>query len=95
MTKAELIDIVAEQVEDASKAQVSAIYDAIFATIVRATQEDEKHRFLVGGFGTFEMKHRKASKGRNPATGAEIDIPASNTMGFRPAQALKDKLNGK
>jgi DNA-binding protein HU-beta len=92
MTKAELIDIVAEQVEGASKAQVTAAYEAIFETIVRAVQEDEKHRFLVNGFGTFELKHRPARKGRNPATGAEMDIAASNTMAFRPASALKEKL---
>ncbi len=93
MTKAELIEIVAEKVDGVSKAQVSAVYDQVFETIVRAVEEDEKHRFLVAGFGTFELKQRDARKGRNPATGQEIDIPASRSIGFKPANALKDRLN--
>lgn len=92
MTKAELIDIVAEQVDGVSKAQITEIYEKIFDTIVRAVKEDDKHRFLVNGFGTFEMKRREARKGRNPATGQEIDIPAQNTVTFRMAQALKEEL---
>ncbi len=93
MTKAELIDIVAEKVEGTTKNQVSEIYDEIFEAIIRALKEDEKHRYLVNGFGTFEMKHREARKGRNPATGKEMEIPAQNTVNFRPASALKDKVN--
>lgn len=92
MTKAELIDIVAEKNEGVSKSQVAAIYEDIFETIVKALKEDEKHRFLVNGFGTFELKHRKARKARNPATGEEMQIPAQTTAGFRPAAALKEKL---
>lgn len=93
MTKAELIEIVAEKVEGVSKAQAGAVYEEIFETIVRALKEDEKHRFLVNNFGTFELKHREARKGRNPATGAEIDIPAQTTVGFRPAASLKAALS--
>jgi DNA-binding protein HU-beta len=92
MTKAELIDIVAEKSDGLTKAQVSEVYDTIFSTIARAIKEDEKHRFLVNGFGTFELKNREARKGRNPATGLEIDIPASVTVGFKPAQGLKDAV---
>jgi len=92
MTKAELIDLVAEQVEGVAKTQVSQVYDAIFDTILRAIKEDDKHRFLVKDFGTFELKRREARKGRNPATGQEIDIAASTTVGFRPAAGLKEKL---
>lgn len=92
MTKAELVDIVAEQVEGVNKTQASEVYDAIFATIGRALRDDSKHRYAVKDFGTFEVKHRKARKGRNPATGAEIDIPAKTTVAFRPAGALEEKV---
>lgn len=95
MTKAELIDIVAEKVEGVNKAQVSAVYDSIFETIVRALREDDKHRYLVKDFGTFELKNREARKGRNPATGAEIDIPAQTSVGFRAAASLKESLTSK
>ena len=46
------------------------------------------------GFGTFSVSKRKASIGRNPATGAEIKIPASNQAKFKPGKGLKDSLNG-
>ncbi len=93
MTKAELIDIVAEKVDGVTKAQVGEVYEAVFDTILRAIKEDDKHRFLVAGFGTFELKNREARKGRNPATGAEIDIAASTTVAFRAAAGLKEKLS--
>ncbi|MCC6546101.1 HU family DNA-binding protein [Candidatus Sumerlaeota bacterium] len=92
MTRAELIDIVAEKNPGLTKAQVAEVYDAIFDTITRALKDDEKHRFLVNGFGTFELKHRAARKGINPATREVIDIAASTTVGFKPAPALKDAL---
>ena len=46
------------------------------------------------GFGTFARKHRDARTGRNPATGKEIKIPASNTPVFKAGKAFKDKVNG-
>ena len=45
------------------------------------------------GFGTFAASQRKATKGRNPATGAEIDIPASTQPKFKAGKGLKDALN--
>ncbi|MCC5876054.1 MAG: HU family DNA-binding protein [Candidatus Sumerlaeia bacterium] len=94
MTKAELVDIVAEKVEGATKAQVSAIYDEIFKTIVRAVKEDPKHRFAVKDFGTFKLKERAARVGRNPMAKEgqpkEINIPASTTIGFSAAAAVKE-----
>lgn len=94
MTKAELVDIVAEKVEGVSKAQVSAIYDEIFRTIVRAVKEDPKHRYTVKDFGTFKHKERAARKGRNPMAKegqpTEIDIPAQSTIGFTAAAAVKE-----
>ncbi len=93
MTKAELIEIVAEKVEGVSKTDVNAVYEAIFETIIRALKEDEKHRYQVNNFGTFELKHRDARKGRNPATGEQIDIPAQTTIAFRPAASVKADLS--
>lgn len=95
MTKAELIDIVAEKVDGVTKAQVADIYNAIFDTIERAVKEDAKHRYTVQGFGTFEMKERKARQGRNPKTGETIEIAAKTVMDFRGADALEDRLSGK
>ncbi|MCB2153604.1 HU family DNA-binding protein [bacterium] len=91
MTKAELIDIVAENVEGVSKADVTRIHDKVFETIARALEVDGK--FAVAGFGSFEVKSRAERKGRNPQTGQEITIPASKSVSFRQAGALKEKLN--
>jgi len=90
MNKSELLDIVAEKCDGVSKADVGRVHDAIFDAIGRALEVDG--RFAVAGFGTFDVKSRAARKGRNPATGAEMDIPASKSVGFRPAGALKDRI---
>ena len=47
------------------------------------------------GFGNFEVRERAARKGRNPQTGAEIEIPASKVPAFKPGKALKDLVNVK
>lgn len=94
MTKAELVDIVAENVEGVNKTQVSAVYDEIFKTIIRAVKEDPKKRFAVKDFGTFKLKERAARVGRNPMAKEgqpkEIQIPASTTIGFSAAAAVKE-----
>ena len=45
------------------------------------------------GFGTFSVKHRAARSGRNPQTGAEIQIAAANVPSFKAGKALKDSVN--
>jgi nucleoid DNA-binding protein len=47
----------------------------------------------IAGFGSFTVRHRKERQGRNPATGASMTIPASRSVGFKPAKALKDAVN--
>ena len=47
------------------------------------------------GFGSFGVSHRAASKGRNPSTGAEIDLPARNVAKFTSGKGLKDAVNSK
>ena len=47
------------------------------------------------GFGTFSVSHRAASKGRNPLTGAEIDLPARNVAKFTSGKGLKDAVNSR
>ena len=91
MTKAELIDKVAKALKsDLSKKQIGDVIDAGFTEIAKAVKKE--HRFSYPGFGTFNVKKRKARKGRNPQTGAEIKIKASKTVGFKPAPKLKGML---
>ena len=63
------------------------MFDAVTASL----KKGEEVRLV--GFGTFAVSKRKASIGRNPATGAEIKIPASNQAKFKPGKGLKDAIN--
>ena len=75
-----------------SKADARKMVDAVFTAITdAATKGDE---VSIGGFGKFKVKDSPAREGRNPATGAAMTIAASKKLGFSPAKAVKDKLNG-
>jgi len=89
MTKAELISAVAKAVKLSKRAAGDAV-DTTFGSIARSIKRDK--RIQVPGFGTFSVRSRKARKGRNPQTGAVINIRASRTVGFKPAPALKKGL---
>jgi len=89
MTKAELISQVAVKTGLTKKA-VEEVLDEAFAQIKKAVKKDK--RFAYPDFGTFTVKKRKARKGRNPQTGEEIKIPASKTVGFKPAPSFKNSL---
>jgi len=86
MTKAELIDAVAKSAE-ISKAAAAKAVDAVTGSITNALKKG-KNVALVG-FGTFSVSKRKARKGRNPQTGAEIKIPARKVPKFSAGKALK------
>jgi DNA-binding protein HU-beta len=90
MTKADLIERVQATRPDLSKRQVSDVVDAVFENLARAIRKDK--RFSVPGFGTFSLKKRAARVGRNPQTGAEIQIAPTKTVGFKPAPELKRSL---
>ena len=89
MTKAELIDTVSRSAKISKHAAGEAV-DATFESIARAIKKSR--RFQVPGFGTFTVRSRKARKGRNPQTGAAINIRASRTVGFKAAPVLKKEL---
>lgn len=86
MTKADLIAQVAKKAGLTSKAAKDAV-SAVFNTISDALKRGEK--VVVTGFGTFMVRRRAARKGRNPQTGAEIQIPATKTPGFTAGKSLK------
>ena len=81
--------------EIAAKAQLNKVdakkaLEATLETIAEALKNEDKVQLI--GFGTFEVRHRAARKGRNPQTGAEIEIPASKVPAFKPGKALKDAV---
>ena len=85
--KADLIDGVAEK-SGLTKKDATAAVEGLFEVVTETLSEGE--RVQVIGFGTFEVRDRAARKGRNPQTGAEIEIPASKVPAFKPGKALKD-----
>jgi len=90
MTKADLIEKVQATRQDLSKRQVSELVDAVFDHLARAIRKDK--RFSMPGFGTFVVKRRAGRVGRNPQTGAAIEIAPTKTIGFKPAPELKKAL---
>lgn len=90
MNKSELIEQVAKAA-DLSKKDSEAAVNAVLDTISDSLAREEK--VVLVGFGTFEVRHRKARKGRNPATKEEIEIPASKAPAFKAGKGLKDKVN--
>jgi DNA-binding protein HU-beta len=75
-----------------SKADARKYVDATFAAIADAASAGEE--VSLNGFGKFKVKETAAREGRNPSTGATIQIAASKKLTFAPAKAVKDKLNG-
>ncbi len=87
MNKGDLIKLVAEKA-NLTQAQASDAMNAAIEGISNALKNDDKVSFI--GFGTFSTSQRKARKGKNPATGKEIEIPAMKLVKFKPGKALKD-----
>ncbi|ODP97029.1 MULTISPECIES: nucleoid-associated protein HU-beta [Salinivibrio] len=90
MNKSQLIDQIAEGA-DISKASAGRALDA-FVEAVSDTLKSGDQVALVG-FGTFSVRERAARTGRNPQTGAEIQIAAAKVPGFKAGKALKDAVN--
>jgi DNA-binding protein HU-beta len=90
MNKQDLIDAVAASTGD-TKAATGAAIDAILDAVTRAvTSGDTVH--LIG-FGSFSTGERAARVGRNPSTGAEMQIAAAKTVKFTAGKAFKDAVN--
>ena len=87
MTKTEIIEALASRV-GLTKADAKRAVDGVFGAVADALSRGEK--VTLTGFGTFEVRHRKARMGRNPQTGAPLHIPETNYPAFRAGKALKD-----
>jgi len=89
MNKSDLIEAMAEA-GDISKTAAGRALDALTDAIAVALKNGEAVSII--GFGTFSVKERAARTGRNPQTGASIEIGASKTPGFKAGKALKDAI---
>jgi len=89
MNKTDLVNEVAKVA--GTKKEAKAAVDCVFSTITKALKM--KDTVTLIGFGTFKVAQRKARKGRNPQTGAEIRISAKQVPRFVPGEALKDAVS--
>lgn len=90
MNKTELAAIVADKA-DISKEKANEVVTAITDEITAALAREDSVSLI--GFGSFVRRSRAARKGKNPQTGEEIDIKASNSVGFKAGKALKASVN--
>lgn len=95
MNKSELAKKLAQKA-DLPEGKAAEVVNMIFGTDARegiiATELDSGRKVTITGFGTFETRRRAARKGRNPATGQSIDIPARKYANFRAGQGLKGRV---
>ncbi|KJS04227.1 MAG: transcriptional regulator HU subunit alpha [Gammaproteobacteria bacterium BRH_c0] len=85
-----MIDAIAEGA-DLSKAAATRALDSLIDAVTSELKKGDQVSLV--GFGTFAVKHRPARTGRNPQTGKEIQIAASNVPSFKPGKGLKDSVN--
>jgi len=91
MTKADLIDEVSRAVEMTRK-DSELIVETIFESIVGALRASDK--IEIRGFGSFRTRQRQSRVGRNPKTGARVEVPPKKVPYFKPSKDLKDLING-
>ncbi len=89
MNKGDLIKLVAEKA-NLTQAQATDAVNVAIEGMTDALKKEDKVSFI--GFGTFSVSKRNERKGKNPATGKEITIPAMNVVKFKPGKALKDAV---
>ena len=90
MTKADLVEAIHEQV-GLSKKESADIVELVFDTMKDTLEKAEKIK--ISGFGNFEVRDKRSRVGRNPQTGATIQIAAAKVPGFKAGKALKDAVN--
>jgi integration host factor subunit beta len=91
MTKANLVEEVTQAVE-LSRKDSETVVDIVFDSIVKSLRAGDK--IEIRGFGSFRSRQRKARVGRNPKTGARVEVPPKTVPYFKPSKELKDLVNG-
>jgi len=90
MTKADLIEEVSSLAEVTRK-DGEVIVETIFDSIVKSLRAGDK--IEIRGFGSFRTRQRKPRVGRNPKTGARVEVPAKKIPFFKTSKELKDLVN--
>jgi integration host factor subunit beta len=90
MTKADLVEEVT-RITELPRKEAEAVVETIFESIIAALQSDDK--IEIRGFGSFRTRERRGRTGRNPKTGAKVEVPPKKIPFFKPSKELKDFVN--
>ena len=90
MTKADLVDKVTA-LGDLTRRDGEIIVDLLFDSVIGALKSSDKVE--IRGFGSFRTRQRNSRTGRNPKTGAKVDVPAKKVPYFKPSKELRDLIN--
>ena len=90
MTKADLVDRVTS-LGDLTRRDSEVIVETLFDSVIHALKTGDKVE--VRGFGSFRTRQRNSRTGRNPKTGARVDVPAKRVPFFKPSKELRDLVN--
>lgn len=91
VTKADLVEEVS-QTTGLTRNDSEEAVETIFESIIGALQKGEK--IEIRGFGSFRTRQRRARVGRNPKTGARVEVPPKRVPFFKPSRELREYVNG-
>lgn len=90
VTKADLVEEVV-RITELPRKESEEIVETIFESIIGALQSGDK--IEIRGFGSFRTRQRRGRIGRNPKTGAKVQVPPKRIPFFKPSKELKDYVN--
>jgi integration host factor subunit beta len=91
MIRSELVDVLAQENPGLSHREIDTIVAIFFDEITK--QLADGGRVELRGFGAFSTRGREARQGRNPRTGASVEIPSKKVPYFKPGKEMRAKLN--
>jgi integration host factor subunit beta len=93
MTKAELVDKIAEKKPGLTRKQVEVVVNTVLDGIKDALSREDKVE--IRGFGSFRVRFRRAKEGRNPKTGETVHVPPKKVPFFKAGKEMREMVDGK
>jgi integration host factor subunit beta len=93
MTKAELVDKIAEKKPGLTRKQVEVVVNTVFDGIKDALSREDKVE--IRGFGSFRIRFRRAKEGRNPKTGETVQVPPKKVPFFKAGKEMREMVDGR
>ncbi len=93
MTKAELVDKIAEKKPGLTRKQVEVVVNTVLDGIKDALSREDKVE--IRGFGSFRVRFRRAKEGRNPKTGETVQVPPKKVPFFKAGKEMREMVDGR